>query len=72
MEGAEAVTPGPTRPPGILHIRENTQKLKFLPSQAFKWKKKLPDHFKLEGPISKELTQSLYTNSVDPFTLYTF
>ena len=47
--------------PGILHIRKDTQKSKFLLSQAFKWKKnmffvipeinfcyalkKLPDHF---------------------------
>ena len=41
MEGADVVTPGPTRPPGILHIRKNTQKSKFLLSQTFKWKKKL-------------------------------
>ena len=39
MEGADVVTPGPTRPPGILHIRKNTQKSKFLLSQAFNWKK---------------------------------
>ena len=36
MEGADVVTPGPTRPPSILHIRKNTQKSKFLLSQAFK------------------------------------
>ena len=39
MDGADVVTPGPTRPPGILHIRKNSQKSKFLPSQAFKLKK---------------------------------
>ena len=39
MDGADAVTPGHTRPPGILHIRKNTQKSKFLLSQAFQWKK---------------------------------
>ena len=39
MEGAGVVTPGPTRPPDPLHIRKNTQKSKFLLSQAFKWKK---------------------------------
>ena len=39
MEGADRVTPGPTRPPGILHIRKIKQKSKFLLSQAFKWKK---------------------------------
>ena len=41
MDGADVVTPGPTRPPGILHIRENTQKSKFLLSQTFKWKKNM-------------------------------
>ena len=35
----DVVTLGPIRPPGILHIRKNTQKSKFLLSQAFKWKK---------------------------------
>ena len=39
MEGTDVVTPVPTRPPGILHIRKNTQKSKFLLSQAFNWKK---------------------------------
>ena len=39
MESADGVTPGPTRPPDPLHIRKNTQKSKFLLSQAFKWKK---------------------------------
>ena len=39
MDEADAVTPGPTRPPGILHIRKNTQKSKFLLSQTLKWKK---------------------------------
>ena len=39
MDGADVVTPSPTRPPDILHIRKNTQKSKFLLSQAFKWKK---------------------------------
>ena len=33
------VTPGHTRPPGRLPTRKNTQKSKFLLSQAFKWKK---------------------------------
>ena len=33
------VTPGHTRPPGRLPTRKNTQKSKFLRSQAFKWKK---------------------------------
>ena len=35
------VTPGHTRPPGRLYIRKNTQKSKFLLSQAFKWKKNM-------------------------------
>ena len=39
MEGADVVTPGPTRPPDPLHIRKNTQKSKFLLSQTLKWKK---------------------------------
>ena len=39
MEGADVVTPGHTRPPGILYIRKNTQKSKFLLSQAFNWEK---------------------------------
>ena len=39
MDGADVVTPGPTCPPGILNIRKNTQKSKFLLSQAFKWAK---------------------------------
>ena len=39
MEGADVVTPGPTSTPDPLHIRKNTQKSKFLLSQAFKWKK---------------------------------
>ena len=39
MDEADVVTPGPTRPPDPLHIRKNTQKSKFLLSQAFKWKK---------------------------------
>ena len=39
MDGADVVTTGHTRTPGILHIRKNTQKSKFLLSQAFKWKK---------------------------------
>ena len=40
MDGADVVTPGHTRLPGILHISKNTaQKSKFLLSQAFKWKK---------------------------------
>ena len=39
MEGADVVMPGPTRPSGILHIRKNTQKSKFLLSQTFKWGK---------------------------------
>ena len=39
MDGADVVTPGPTCPPGILYIRNNTQKSKFLLSQAFEWKK---------------------------------
>ena len=39
MDWADVVTPAHTRPPGILHIRKNTQKSKFLLSQAFKWKK---------------------------------
>ena len=39
MKGADVVTPGPKRPPDPLHIRKNTQKSKFLLSQAFKWKK---------------------------------
>ena len=30
MEGADVVTPGPTRSPDPLHIRKNTQKSKFL------------------------------------------
>ena len=33
------VTLGHTRPPGKLPTRKNTQKSKFLLSQAFKWKK---------------------------------
>ena len=33
------VTPGHTRPPERLPTRKNTQKSKFLLSQAFKWKK---------------------------------
>ena len=41
MDGADVVTPGHTRPPGILHIRKNTQKSKFLLSQAFKWKRNM-------------------------------
>ena len=39
MEGADVVTPGPTRPPDPLHICKNTQKSKFLLSQTLKWKK---------------------------------
>ena len=39
MDGADVVTPGPTRPPGILHVRKNTQKSQFLLSQALKWEK---------------------------------
>ena len=39
MEGADVVTPGPTRPPDPLHNRKNTQKSKFLLSQTLKWKK---------------------------------
>ena len=35
----DVVTPGPTRPPGILHIRKNTQQSKFFRPQALKWKK---------------------------------
>ena len=34
-----ASLPGPTRPPDPLHIRKNTQKSKFLLSQAFKLEK---------------------------------
>ena len=46
MEGADVVTPSSSlsayasgRPPDPLHIRKNTQKSKFLLSQAFKWKR---------------------------------
>ena len=39
MDGADVVTPGHTRPLGILHIRKNTQKSKHLLAQAFKWTK---------------------------------
>ena len=39
MEGADVVTPGPTRALGPLHIRKNTQKSKFLLSQSLKWEK---------------------------------
>ena len=39
MEEVDVVTPGPTRPPGILHIRKNTQKSKFFLSQTLKWEK---------------------------------
>ena len=46
MEGADVVTPSSSlpayasgRPPDPLHIRKNTQKSKFLLSQALKWKK---------------------------------
>ena len=41
MDGADVVTPVPKRRPGILHIRKNTQKSKFLLSQAFKWEKNM-------------------------------
>ena len=41
MDGADFVTPGPTRPPDPLHIRKNTQKSKFLLSQTLKWTKNM-------------------------------
>ena len=41
MEGADVVTPGPTSSPCILHIRKNTQKSKFLLSQALNGKKNM-------------------------------
>ena len=49
MEGDDAgpsaaslrIGPGPTRPPVTLDIRKNTQKSKFLLSQALKWKKNM-------------------------------
>ena len=39
MDGADVVTPGPTRPPDPLYILKNAQKSKFLLSQTLKWKK---------------------------------
>ena len=39
MEGADVVTPGPTRPPDPPNISKNTQRSKFLLSQTLKWKK---------------------------------